>query len=43
MIWILFFFALGAMFGLGFICCCVLAGREDQKLKNQIKDKTDVS
>lgn len=43
MVWILLFFVLGTLFGLGFICCCMLAGREDKILKNQIKDKTDVS
>ena len=43
MVWILLSFALGALFGLRFICCCVFAGREDKILKNQIKDKTDVS
>ncbi|MBE5041006.1 hypothetical protein [Ructibacterium gallinarum] len=43
MVWILLFFALGTLFRLGFICCCMLAGREDTILNNPIKDKNDVS
>ena len=35
-------FVLGAMFGFGVICCCILAGKEDRELEKTNKNKADI-
>ena len=32
-------FAVGALFGLGFMCCFIVAGREDRELEKENKEQ----
>ena len=32
-------FALGALFGLGFMCCFIVAGQEDRQLEKENKEQ----
>ena len=32
----------GAMFGMGVICCCIMAGREDRELEKLNKNKANI-
>jgi hypothetical protein len=44
MIELLMVFVVGGIFGAGFMCCCILAGRADTIIEDDTnKDKADIS
>ena len=40
-LWMILAFIAGTIFGIGTICCCIVAGQEDRQLEKLNKDNAD--